>query len=87
MTKRISIEAKEARQKMRLVSKETERLLDRVIKPGSIIYADIIYTQVALNLGLPVSEVREIVLAYISAREDLYIYRKSGGITRRPSIN
>jgi hypothetical protein len=87
MTKRISTEAKSARQKIRLVSKETERLINRVIRVGStgtVITSEMLRTQVALNLKLPISDVEAIVMAYVGARDDLYIYPDKGGIVRRP---
>jgi len=71
MTRRISPEGRHAREKMRLVSQETERLIERILKGDVVISGETLSTQVALNLGLPVQEVKPIVATYTYTRTDL----------------
>ncbi len=71
MTKRISPEGKSARATMTKVSKETERLIGRLLKGDSVISGEVLANQVALNLGLPIGEVKPIVATYTFVRPDL----------------
>lgn len=74
MTKRISPEGKAARRKIRLVNKETERLIDRLLaESGAVVSGVVLATQVALNLGLTLQEVKPIVATYTYTRTDLTI--------------
>lgn len=70
MTKRISVEGKEARERMRLVSKETERVLEQLLIKGKANMFQL-SASVALNLGLPLDDILEIVKAYVASRIDL----------------
>lgn len=71
MTKRISPEGKAAREKIRQVNKETERLIDRLVHDDVVIRGEALATQVALNLGLTLQEVKPIVATYTYTRSDL----------------
>lgn len=72
MTKRISQEGWYARHKIDLVMRETERLIDRLVKNSdTVISGQVLATQVALNLGLPLQEVKPIVATYTYTRTDL----------------
>jgi hypothetical protein len=72
MTKRINPEGKSARDKIRSVMKETERLIDRLVKDAdTVISGEALATQVALNLGLTLQEVKPIVATYTYTRTDL----------------
>lgn len=71
MTRRISPEGKIARDTMTKVSKETERLIGRLLKGDSVISGEVLANQVALNLGLPIGEVKPIVATYTFVRPDL----------------
>lgn len=73
MTKRISSAGKSARDKIRRVMKETERLTDRVIKDDDVIRGETLSTQVALNLELTLQEVKPIVATYLYTRSDMTI--------------
>lgn len=85
MTKAINPAAKEARLIFRTVVKETEGLLDKMLTDThTAIRPWTLQRQVALNAGLPISQVENIVTSYIATRSDLYIVSgKSGGIRRR----
>lgn len=71
MTKRISPEGKSTRGMIAKVSKETERLIDRLVKGDAVIFGEVLANQVALNLGLPIRDVKPIVATYAFVRPDL----------------
>jgi hypothetical protein len=60
----------------RVITRETERLLDRTLGRGyASISQDILRMQVALNTGQPIREAEPIVDAYISSRADLHMIK------------
>lgn len=71
MTRRISPEGKSTRDLISKVSRETERLIDRLLKGDAVISGEVLANQVALNLGLPIREVKPIVATYTFVRPDL----------------
>lgn len=71
MTRRISPEGKTTRDTITKVSKETERLVDRLLKCDVVISGEVLANQVALNLGLPIRVVKPIVATYTFVRSDL----------------
>lgn len=85
MSRRISPEAKSTRSKFRIITRETERVLDKTFDGGyPVIHPKGLEALVALGTGLPLNEVSGIVRAYVSARDDLYLSKgKNGGWRRK----
>lgn len=77
--------AKQARDKLRVITRETERTLDRLFGDGyTVISPEGLRALVALGTGIPLSEIKEAVDVYVHTREDLYVsVGKHGGIRRK----
>lgn len=74
MNKVISPEVKDTRIKFRLITRETERVLDRAFNSGyTAINLYGLTAQVALNTYLPLDQVCAIAEAYVGARQDLRV--------------
>ena len=64
--------AKSARSKMRVITRETERVLDKSLRDGhNRINIFGLSALVALGTGLPLDDVVDVVKAYVGARTDL----------------
>lgn len=74
-----------ARNKLRLIAKETERVIRNDFRAGAVsIKMAGLTAQVALGTGLTVDEVRVMVQAYVDARPDLYMARgRYAGLRRK----
>ena len=70
-------QVKNVRSVFRQVTRETERLLDRTLGSGKTTTLPLVTLQyqVALNTGLPLFEVVEIVKAYVSTRTDIRLFK------------
>lgn len=81
MTSRISPEEKSARSRLRQITRETERVLDRIERDGfTTVRPDGLAALVALGTGLLLPDVQSVVHAYMSTRHDFYLAPgKTGG--------
>lgn len=77
MTLSTSSQIKSVRLVFRTVTHETERLLDKTLGSGKTIELPLatLQYQVALNTGLPLFEVTDIVKAYVTARTDFRLFK------------
>jgi hypothetical protein len=76
MNKAISPEVKNTRARFRLITRETERVIDKAFNSGyTAINLYGLTAQVALNTCLPLDQVCAISQAYVGARQDLCVIK------------